>query len=223
MALYLVLIGAPGAGKGTQAKALCDRYGLVHVSSGDLFRDHLARKTELGQLARTFYDRGELVPDEITIQMVAERLGRPDCAAGAVLDGFPRTPAQAEALEATLARRGGKVNLVPYVKVGESLLLERLTGRWTCRGPGQHVYHLKHNPPQRPGVCDVDGSGLYQRDDDKAETVGKRVVEYATKTAPLIEYYRRRKVLVEINGEQPIGQVTEAVLAAVETARRATA
>jgi adenylate kinase len=212
------MIGAPGAGKGTQAKVLCDAYGLAHVSSGDLFRDNLKRQTELGKLAQAYMDRGDLVPDDVTIRMVAERLGRPDCQAGAVLDGFPRTPAQAEALDGTLAGLGGRVNLVPYIQVADDLLLERLTGRWTCRGPGQHVYHLKYNPPQQPGVCDVDGTELYQREDDKAETVQRRVVEYRAKTAPLIEFYRQRGLLLEIDGAQSIEQVSADMLAAVKRA-----
>jgi adenylate kinase len=215
----MVMVGAPGAGKGTQAKALVEKYGLVHVSSGDLFRDHLKRQTDLGKMAKAYMDKGELVPDDVTIEMVKERLSRPDCAAGAVLDGFPRTPGQAEALDSTLAAMGNRVNLVPYIKVGEALLMERLTGRWTCRGAGQHVYHLKYNPPKQPGTCDVDGTELYQRDDDKAETVQRRVTEYMSKTAPLIEYYRQRGVLAEINGEQAIEDVTAEMLATAEKSR----
>ena len=218
MALYFVMIGAPGAGKGTQAKVLCDHYGLLHVSSGDLFRDNLKRQTDLGQLAKTYMDKGELVPDDVTIKMVAERLGRPDCAGGAVLDGFPRTPAQAEALDQTLAELGGRVNQVPFIHVDEDLLLERLTGRWTCRGPAQHVYHLKYNPPKQAGVCDVDGTELYQREDDKAETVQRRITEYMKHTAPLIEYYRERGLLLEVGGAQGIEQVSAELLAAVEKA-----
>jgi adenylate kinase len=219
MATYLVLIGAPGAGKGTQAKELVEKYGLVHVSSGDLFRDHLKRQTDLGKMAKAYMDKGELVPDDVTIQMVSERLQRPDTRAGAVLDGFPRTPAQAAALDEMLATLGGRVKLVPYIKVSEGPLLERLTGRWTCRGPGQHVYHLKYNPPKQAGICDVDGTELYQRDDDKAETVQRRVAEYMNKTAPLIEYYRGKGVLAEINGEQAIEAVTRELLGEVEKAK----
>ena len=220
MALYLVLIGAPGAGKGTQARVLCDTYGLIHISSGDLFRDNIKRETELGQLAKSYMDRGALVPDDVTIKMVAERLGRPDCAAGVVLDGFPRTPAQAAALDSTLAELGGQIGLVPYIKVSEAVLSERLIGRWTCRGAGQHVYHEIHHPPKTPGVCDFDGTPLYQRNDDRAETVGKRITEYLTRTASLIEHYRGQGLLVEINGEQTIERVTDDLLAAVATARR---
>jgi adenylate kinase len=222
MSIYLVLIGAPGAGKGTQAKMLVERYGLTHVSSGDLFRDNLKRQTELGKLAQTYMDRGDLVPDDVTIRMVAERLGRPDVQAGAVLDGFPRTRAQAEALDGTLADLGGQVNMVPYIKVPEELLLERLTGRWTCRGAAQHVYHMKYNPPQQAGVCDVDGTALYQRDDDKAETVSRRVTEYLTNTAPLIAFFRERGVLVEIDGAQDIEAVSAELQAEVDKVAGAT-
>lgn len=218
MALYLILLGAPGAGKGTQAQLLSEKYGLIHVSSGDLFRDHQRRQTELGKLAQTYTSQGKLVPDDVTVGMVAERLGRPDGGAGAMLDGFPRTPAQAAALEKTLAGLGGKVNAVLYIKVSPDALMERLTGRWTCSGPGQHIYHMKHNPPKQPGLCDVDGTELRQREDDSAEKVGTRVAEYMTKTAPLIEHYRGRGLLAEIDGAQPIERVTKDLIAAVEAA-----
>lgn len=216
MPIYLVLIGLPGAGKGTQAAILSRQKSLAHVSSGDLFRDNIKRQTELGKQVEAILKSGALVPDDVTIAMVRERLSRPDCAAGAVLDGFPRTPAQAEALSKMLGELGGKVNLVPYIKVGEPALVERLTGRWTCKGPGQHVYHLKFNPPKVAGVCDVDGAELFQRPDDQEETVKKRIAEYLKNTAPLIEHYRQAGLLVEIDGDQAIEQVTEQLLAAVE-------
>jgi adenylate kinase len=216
MPIYLVMIGLPGAGKGTQAAILSEKKQLTHVSSGDLFRDNIKRQTELGKQVEAILKSGALVPDDVTIAMVRERLKRPDCTAGAVLDGFPRTPAQAEALNKMLGELGGKVNLVPYIKVPEAVLIERLTGRWTCRGPGQHVYHLKFNPPKVAGVCDVDGAELFQRPDDQEETVKKRIAEYVKNTAPLIEYYRQAGSLIEINGEQAIEQVTADLLAAVD-------
>ncbi len=216
MPIYLVLIGLPGAGKGTQAAILSKQKSLVHVSSGDLFRDNIKRQTELGKQVEAILKSGALVPDDVTIAMVRERLSRPDCEAGAVLDGFPRTPAQAEALNKMLGELGGKVNLVPYIKVGEPALVERLTGRWTCKGPGQHVYHLKFNPPKVAGVCDADGAELFQRPDDQEETVKKRIAEYLKNTAPLIAHYRQAGLLVEIDGEQAIEQVTGQLLAAVE-------
>lgn len=217
MARYYVLLGPPGAGKGTQAKIIADKYELVHVSSGDLFRDNLKRQTELGKLAQTYMSKGELVPDDVTIAMIRERLSRPDCQNGALLDGFPRTPAQADALAAMLKEFDGQVNLVPYISVPENLLIERLCGRWTCRSNG-HVFHEKYNPPQIEGVCDLDGSELYQRDDDKSETVMNRIKVYAAQTSPLIEYYRKQKLLAEIDGTKSIEDVTIDMLAALEKA-----
>lgn len=215
MARYIVLLGPPGVGKGTQAKILSEKTGLVHVSTGDLFRENLKNETELGKLAKTYMNKGELVPDEVTVQMVEERIARPDCAEGAILDGFPRTPAQADALEELLAKRNSEVTLVPYVTAPEEVLVERLSGRWTCRAHG-HVYHIKFNPPKTPGICDIDGSELYQREDDKPETVKRRIQVYLEQTAPLIAYYRERGKLVEIDGTQPIEKVTQDLLAALE-------
>lgn len=214
MPTYIVLLGPPGAGKGTQAQIVSKTLGLPHISSGDIFRENLKNQTELGKLAKGFMDRGELVPDDLTIAMIRDRLSRPDCATGALLDGFPRSTAQAEALAEMLAGLQGKVNAVPYIKVAEQVLIERLTGRWTCRAQG-HVFHEKYNPPKQAGVCDQDGSELYQRDDDKAETVINRIRVYFAQTAPLIEYYQRADQLVEIDGTQPIEKVTAELLAAL--------
>ena len=217
MAKYYVLLGPPGAGKGTQAKIIAEKYGLIHVSSGDLFRDNLKRQTDLGKLAQTFMNKGELVPDDVTIDMIRERLSRPDCKNGALLDGFPRTPAQADALATMLKEFKDAVDLVPYISVPESVLIERLCGRWTCRSNG-HVYHEKYNPPQLSGVCDLDGSELYQRDDDRSETVEKRIKVYVEQTSPLIEYYRRNNLIAEIDGKKAIEDVTAELLAALEEA-----
>jgi len=217
MARYYVLLGPPGAGKGTQAKIIAEKYQLVHVSSGDLFRDNLKRQTELGQLAQQYMTKGELVPDDVTIAMIRERLSRPDCQNGALLDGFPRTPAQAEALAGMLKEFNGQVNLVPYISVPEELLIERLCGRWTCRANG-HVYHEKYNPPQKAGICDLDGSELYQRDDDKSETVLNRIKVYSEQTAPLISYYKDQNLLAEIDGKKSIEDVTVDLLSALERA-----
>ncbi|MBN1452772.1 MAG: adenylate kinase [Anaerolineales bacterium] len=214
MATYIVLLGPPGVGKGTQAKTLAEKTGLVHVSSGDLFRDNIKNQTELGQLAQSFMNKGELVPDDVTIAMVRERLARPDCEAGAILDGFPRTPAQADALKQMLVEFGGDVDCVPFVTADKDVLIERLSGRWTCRANG-HVFHATFNPPKEPGVCDLDGSELYQRDDDKVETVTRRIQVYAEQTAPLIAYYREAGKLIEIDGAQPIEQVTAALMKAI--------
>ncbi|MFO3797585.1 MAG: adenylate kinase [Anaerolineales bacterium] len=215
MVTYIVFLGPPGAGKGTQAKLLAERLGLAHISSGDLFRENLTRQTELGKLAKSYMDRGELVPDDVTIGMIRERLSQPDCHRGAILDGFPRTPAQAEALEKLLQERSARVNLVPLITVPADVLVERLAGRWTCRAQG-HIYHEKYNPPRVPGRCDVDGSELYQREDDRAETVRRRIQVYLEQTAPLIEYYRQHGLLIEVDGTQPIEAVTATLLKAVE-------
>ena len=219
MPIYLVLIGLPGAGKGTQAESLSKARALTHVSSGDLFRDNIKRQTELGKQVEAILKSGALVPDDVTIAMVRDRLMQPDCAAGAVLDGFPRTPAQAVALNTMLGELGGAVNLVPYIKVRDELLVERLSGRWTCKVCGT-VYHETFNPPTRVGKCDKDGGDLTQRPDDQAETVKTRIAEYVKNTAPLIDHYRRNGLLVEINGEQAIENVTAELLSAVSRAVR---
>lgn len=215
MATFIVLLGPPGVGKGTQAKILAEHLKLAHISSGDLFRENLKGQTELGRLAQTYMNKGELVPDDVTIAMIRERLTRPDCKAGAILDGFPRTTAQADALEKMLKEFGGKVDKVPYVTAPEKVLVERLSGRWTCRAQG-HVYHDKNNPPKQATVCDIDGSELYQRDDDKSETVVRRIQVYLEQTAPLITYYRGRGNLIEINGTQNIREVTKSLLSALK-------
>jgi adenylate kinase len=215
MATFIVLLGPPGVGKGTQAKILSEQTGLAHISSGDLFRENLKNQTELGKLAQTYMTKGELVPDDVTIAMIRERLSRPDCQAGAILDGFPRTPAQADALESMLQEFNGHVDFVPFVTADEEVLVERLGGRWTCRVNG-HVFNEKSNPPKNDKVCDFDGSELYQRDDDKAETVKHRIEVYFNQTSPLISYYRDHGKLVEIDGTQSIDQVTRDLLAAVK-------
>jgi adenylate kinase len=212
---YIVLLGPPGAGKGTQAEIISEKLGLAHVSSGDIFRENIKNQTELGKLADSFMSRGELVPDDVTINMIRERLARPDCAAGALLDGYPRTPAQAQALSTMLQNFGGKVDAVPYIEVGEDELVKRLSGRWTCRAEG-HVYHQVFNPPKQEGICDIDGSELYQRDDDKRETVQRRIHVYFEQTAPLVEHYRTEGVLVSINGAQSIEAVTADLLGALQ-------
>ena len=214
MKTYIILLGPPGAGKGTQAQAISEKLCLPHISSGDIFRENLKKETELGQLAARFMNKGELVPDDVTILMIRERLSRPDCQSGALLDGFPRTPAQAHALSSMLEELGGQVSCVPYISVPEQVLIERLTGRWTCREAG-HIFHVKYNPPKQPGRCDIDGSELYQREDDKAETVTRRIRVYLEQTQPLIDYYQQRGLLVEVDGTLPIEQVTVALLAAL--------
>ena len=215
MATFIVLLGPPGVGKGTQAQILSDRTGLAHISSGDLFRENLNNQTELGKLAQTFMSKGELVPDDVTIAMIRDRLSRPDCQAGAILDGFPRTPAQADALEAMLKEFKGSVDAVPFIMGAEDVLVDRLSRRWTCRASG-HIYNEKSNPPKESGKCDLDGSELYQRDDDKAETVKHRIQVYLDQTSPLINYYRDRGKLVEIDGMQTIEHVNQAMVIALK-------
>ena len=212
--IYIVMLGPPGAGKGTQAKKIAQEIGLVHVSTGDLFRENLSNETELGKLARQYMNKGELVPDDVTVGMVEERLARPDCEKGAVLDGFPRTPAQAEALDGLLNSMGTEVSCVPYIKVPNENLIERLSGRWMS--PSGRVYHEKYNPPLVKWIDDIDGLQLYQREDDKPETVQHRIEVYHEQTAPLIAYYRDKGFLVEIDGTQGIDVVTEAIMQAVE-------
>ncbi|HEX9333206.1 MAG TPA: adenylate kinase [Anaerolineales bacterium] len=215
MTTFIVLLGPPGVGKGTQAKILSEKMGLAHISSGDLFRENLKNQTELGKLAQTYMTKGELVPDDVTVAMIRERLARSDCEAGALLDGFPRTPAQAEALESMLHEFNGYVNTVPFITAQENILVERLSGRWTCRANG-HIFNEKTNPPKNDKKCDFDGSELYQRDDDTAETVKHRIEVYFEQTSPLISYYRNHGKLIEIDGTQSIDQVTEDLLVALK-------
>lgn len=215
MTKFLVLLGPPGVGKGTQAKILSERTGLAHVSSGDLFRENIKNQTELGKLAQTYMSKGELVPDDVTIAMIRERLSRPDCEIGAILDGFPRTPAQAGALETMLKEFDGQVDAVPFITATDRVLVERLGDRWTCRASG-HIFNEKTNPPKEMGICDFDGSALYQREDDKAETVKHRIQVYLEQTSPLIAHYREHGKLIEIDGMQTIEQVARALEAALE-------
>jgi len=215
MTTYLVLLGPPGVGKGTQAEIFSEKTGLAHISSGDLFRENIKNQTELGKLAQTFMTKGELVPDDVTIAMIRDRLSRSDCKIGAILDGFPRTPAQADALEAMLHEFNGSVDAVPFITASDDVLSERLSGRWTCRAKG-HIFNEKFNPPKVAGKCDFDDSELYQRDDDKAETVKRRIQVYLEQTSPLISYYRDLGKLVEIDGMQTIEQVTQALLVALK-------
>jgi adenylate kinase len=210
--IYIVLLGPPGVGKGTQAEIIARTTGLPHISSGDLFRENIKNATDLGKMAQSFMNKGLLVPDDVTISMIRERLSRPDCSAGALLDGFPRTTVQADALGKLLAEFGGRVNHVPYISASEATLISRLSGRWTCKAHG-HIFHEKYSPPKKPGVCDLDGSELYQREDDKAETVTRRIQVYFTQTAPLIAYYQERGLLSEIDGARPIEQVNADLLA----------
>lgn len=217
--MYLVLLGAPGAGKGTQAVALAKELGVPHVSSGDLFRAHLGQGTELGKLAKSYMDKGELVPDDVTVRMTMDRLARPDCATGAILDGFPRTFAQATALDRALSEAGATLDLAILIEVSNEELLNRLGGRWICR-ICQTPYHVTENPPRVPGVCDLDGGELYQRPDDSLETARNRLQVYDEQTAPLIDYYAEAGKLDRVDGEQSIEAVRQALIDSVRRAER---
>jgi adenylate kinase len=214
MKLFVVMLGPPGAGKGTQAQALAEAVNVPHVSSGDLFRDHLERQTALGLLAKSYMDPGELVPDDVTVRMVIERISQPDCVAGVILDGFPRTLPQAAVLDARLAERGEQVTVVPLIQVRDEVIIARLTSRRVCRNCGA-VYNVVSNPPPTKGVCGVCGSGLYQRDDDNLETARNRLYTYYKETSPLIGYYFANGLLVEIDGERGIDEVQADVRAVI--------
>jgi len=214
MPKYVVLLGPPGVGKGTQAKIMSELTGLAHISSGDLFRENLNNQTELGNLAQIYMNKGDLVPDDVTIAMIRDRLTRPDCDTGAILDGFPRTPAQAEALDTMLKEFDGHVQSVPFITGVEDVLVSRLSDRWTCRAKG-HIYNQTSSPPKEAGKCDIDGSELFQRDDDKPETVKRRIQVYLEQTSPLIDHYRQMGKLIQINGMQEIDAVTQELVASL--------
>ncbi len=209
----ILLVGAQGSGKGTQADILAPKLGIPHVASGDLLREAISLNTPAGQKARPFYDRGDLVPDEIMVAMVLERLAESDCTNGAILDGFPRTITQAEALDRALPK-GQSVNPVIYLKADPDVLVMRLANRRICRAH-QHPYNLLTNPPRRPGICDIDGSELYQRSDDTEEAVQRRLAIFFDETIKLLDYYGAQGKVREVNADQPIADVTSAILRAL--------
>ena len=211
--MILILLGPPGAGKGTQATLVSQGAGVAHVATGDLFRENIRNQTELGMQAKAFVDRGALVPDDLTVRMLLDRLDRPDTQKGVLLDGFPRTVDQARALDEALKERGQAVDQVLYINVGEEEVVRRLAGRWTCRQCGA-VYHQVFSPPKQPGRCDQCGGELYQRDDDKPETVRNRLTVFNQQTAPLIDYYKKQSKLLEVNGEQEADAVGRNLLKA---------
>ena len=213
--IYLILLGPPMSGKGTQAARLSGLLGVPQVSSGDLFRDNIKNQTSLGKDAKAYIDRGDLVPDEVTIGMVAQRLNQPDCAGGALLDGFPRTIPQAEELDRILKELGASLTGVISISVSDDVLVERASGRRICRSCGKS-YHLRFNPPDQEGVCDVDGGELYQREDDRPETVRQRLAVYQQQTSPLVSYYVERGILREINGDQSIDEVAGDIAGVVD-------
>ncbi len=213
--LYIVFLGAPGAGKGTQAATVAGELKLAHIATGDMFREAQKQETELAKQARFYMEKGELVPDEVTIRMVLERISAPDCENGVIFDGFPRTLKQAEALDEALEKQGRMIDSVVYIKVSEDELLERLSGRWICR-QCQAPYHMVNSPPKTPGKCDRCGGELYQRPDDKPETIKERLRVYFVETAPLIDYYNRADKLLEVGGEGSVDDVRQRILVALD-------
>lgn len=209
------MVGAPGAGKGTQATLLAQRLGLAHVASGDLFRDHISRGTALGRKVKQYLGSGALVPDALAVQLIAERLSQPDAADGVVLDGFPRTRPQAEELDRMLGRLGGRVDAALYVDVERDEIVRRLSGRWLCSEVSNHVYHDVTRPPRVRGLCDIDNAPLFQRDDDRPETVKARLEQQLPPMFEVIDYYSERGVLSTVDGDQPIEVVTDALLRAI--------
>lgn len=212
--MFIVLLGPPGAGKGTQAQRIAAATGLLHISTGDMFRENVKGESELGQLAKTFMDKGDLVPDEVTIKMLLERISREDASAGAMFDGFPRNVVQAAALDLALAGRGARIDHALLISVRDEELVSRLGGRWICRNCGK-LYHERNDPPKVAGLCDACGGELYQRDDDRPEVVRNRL-EKQKPPADLIAHYRAAGVLKEIDGERGLDDVTAALLKAIE-------
>jgi len=206
--LFIVLLGAPGAGKGTQAAVVSQKLKLPHLASGDMFRQAVQKGTKIGQTVKEYMDKGKLVPDELTIQVVSERLGEPDCNGGCLLDGFPRTVEQAKALDKALAERGKAMDMGIYIEVPEQELLKRLTGRWICR-QCQSPYHEVSSPPKVAGKCDKCGGELYQRSDDTEATIIERLKVYFAQTTPVLDYYQKQGKLVKIDGKQDIEQVSK--------------
>ena len=213
--MRIILLGAPGAGKGTQAVTISKRLGIAHIASGDLFRQEQANGTELGLLAKSYMEKGQLVPDEVTVKMILGRIEKPDCAKGFLLDGFPRTLDQAKALDTALKPSGNDIDMVVYIKVSDDELIKRLSGRWICR-KCQAPYNVVEAPPKVKGKCDQCGGELYQRADDTEETARKRLEVYFNQTMPLIDYYTKAGKLVEINGEQSIEAVGKDIIAVLQ-------
>jgi len=214
------MVGAPGAGKGTQAALLAERLGIPHVASGDIFRDHIRRRTALGKKVKSYLDQGALAPDDVTVPMIADRLAKPDAVEGVILDGFPRTRRQAEALDALLAKQGSRVSAALYVDVDRDTLLRRLSGRWLCTETADHVYHETARPPKKPGVCDIDGAPLYQRDDDQPATIKARMEQQLPPMFEVVDYYTDRGVLSPVDGDRAMNEVTDELLRAIAAPAR---
>jgi adenylate kinase len=212
--VYIILLGPPGTGKGTQAKLIAERLGLAHVSTGDMFREAVANGTELGKRAKTYMDRGELVPDEVTIGMLGERIQQQDAQGGAIFDGYPRTRPQAKALDAALAGLGKSTDIALHITASDDELVRRLGGRWTCPNCGE-IYQEASRPTRQPGICDACGGKLTQRADDRAEVVRQRL-EKQRPPAELLAHYRAQGKLVEVNGEQDVDRVTQELLESID-------
>lgn len=209
--MYVIFLGAPGAGKGTQAAEVAKELKLAHIATGDMFRDAQKKGTTLGLKAKEYMEQGKLVPDEITVAMLLERIAAPDCAQGVIFDGFPRTLPQAESLDKALVTQSKAIDKVVYIKVAEEELFKRLTGRWICR-QCQTPYHEITSPPKTSGKCDRCGGELYQRDDDKPATIKERLNVFFAQTAPLIEYYTKTGKLAEVNGVGPVEEIRKGIL-----------
>ena len=214
MALNVIMMGPPGAGKGTQAERLAQRLDVPHISTGDLFRANISQQTELGKLAKSYMDAGNLVPDEVTIAMAKDRMEQPDAEGGFLLDGFPRNVSQAEALDELLKTEAIKLDAVLDLEVPEEEVVKRIAGRRICRNDSAHVFHVTYSPAKKEGVCDVCGGELYQRDDDSEETVRTRLEVYHTQTEPIIDYYKAQGLVVTISSLGPVDEVTQRALEA---------
>ncbi|MET8691889.1 adenylate kinase [Streptomyces bauhiniae] len=214
--MRIVLVGPPGAGKGTQAVRLAEKLGVPHISTGDLFRANISRQTELGKLAKSYMDAGNLVPDEVTIAMAKDRMEQPDAENGFLLDGFPRNVSQAEALDELLQGEGIKLDAVLDLEVPEEEVVKRIAGRRICRNDSSHVFHVTYSAPKKEGVCDVCGGELYQRDDDSEDTVRKRLEVYHTQTEPIIDYYKAQGLVVTISSLGPVDEITKRALEALK-------
>jgi adenylate kinase len=212
--MYIIMLGAPGAGKGTQADILSQEMNLPHIASGDLFRQALEKRTGVGLLAKSHMDKGELVPDEITIKMILERIGQPDCASGCLFDGFPRTLHQAKALDKALREQGRTIDKAIYIEAPDEELVKRLSGRWLCRAC-QTPYHITNSPPETPGKCDRCGGELYQRSDDREETVKERLSVFLAQTVPILDYYEKQGKLIRVNGNLEMQGVARQIISAL--------
>ncbi|MFF5469018.1 adenylate kinase [Streptomyces achromogenes] len=214
--MRIVLVGPPGAGKGTQAVRLAEKLGIPHISTGDLFRANISRQTELGKLAKSYMDAGNLVPDEVTIAMAKDRMEQPDAEKGFLLDGFPRNVSQAEALDQLLRDEEMTLDAVLDLEVPEDEVVKRIAGRRVCREDSSHVFHVDYSKPKQEGVCDVCGGELYQRDDDSEDTVRKRLEVYHTQTEPIIDYYKAQELVVTISSLGPVDEITQRALEALK-------